>query len=101
MKRVNQPEPGGRVVSRKRAEGPFELGVLQYRDEVASEAAHQRVAWRRLVLYTPYTHFQAAVSTDLSTLLVHSVGQLTPAGDTRLLLEMLPHLSHHFFHLRA
>ena len=57
---------------------------LQYRDEVASEAAHQRVAWRRLVLYTPYTYVQAVVSTGLSRMLVHSIGQLTPAGDTRV-----------------
>ena len=43
---------------------------LQYRDEVASEAAHQRMAWRRLVLYTPYTHVQAVVSTGLRRVLV-------------------------------
>ena len=64
------------------------LVLLHYRDEVANEAALQGLPWRQLDL-TPtqvggsefrnialvlYTHFQAAVSTDLSKLLVHSIG---------------------------
>ena len=74
------------------------LVLLHYRYEVANEAALQGLPWRRLdltptqvggsdfrnialILYTPYTHFLAVVSINMSTQLMHCIRQLTPAGD--------------------